>query len=220
MFFPTNLRRIIPFCLLLLSFCLFFFFSAHSYAQSVHEDLSASFFRLHILANSDSEEDQNLKYLVRDEIIAYLNTLSDGTSSKEEVMELAKMHLVDFRKIAEKVIQENGYSYPVSVELGNFSFPTKYYGNLSLPAGSYDALRITIGRSEGQNWWCVLFPPLCFVSPATGIVEEDSMKQIEEDLSKDEVALITIDDTNSVSFKFKLVELMQNADAFFEGLGN
>lgn len=220
MFFSTNLRRIIPFFLLLFSFCLFFFFSAHSYARSVHEDLSTSFFRLHILANSDSEEDQNLKYLVRDEIISYLNTLSDSASSKEEVMELAKMHLADFRKIAEKVIQENGYSYPVSVEVGNFSFPTKYYGNLSLPTGSYDALRITIGRAEGQNWWCVLFPPLCFVSPATGIVEEDSMKQIEEGLSRDEVALITTDDTNSVSFKFKLVELMQNADAFFEGLGN
>lgn len=209
-------NRFIPFCLLLISFCVFFLFSAHSYAQSIHEDLSASFFRLHILANSDSVEDQNLKYLVRDEVVAYLNTLCVSGASKEEVMEIARLHLADFKQIAEKVVAENGYSYPVHVEIGNFTFPTKYYGNLSLPAGSYDALRITIGKAEGQNWWCVLFPPLCFVSPATGIVEEESMEQIEENLSEDEVALITTNDTDSVCFKFKLVELMQNADSFWE----
>ena len=149
------LKRIIPFFLLLISFCAFFFLSVQSYAQSVEEDLSGSFFRLHILANSNSEEDQALKYLVRDELISYLHTLSGDTHSKESVMELARLHLADFQKVAEKVIAENGYSYPVAVEIGNFPFPTKHYGNLSLPAGSYDALRVTIGKAEGQNMWKV-----------------------------------------------------------------
>lgn len=214
------LKRIIPFFLLLISFCAFFFLSVQSYAQSVEEDLSGSFFRLHILANSNSEEDQALKYLVRDELISYLHTLSGDTHSKESVMELARLHLADFQKVSEKVIAENGYSYPVAVEIGNFPFPTKHYGNLSLPAGSYDALRVTIGKAEGQNWWCVLFPPLCFVNSTTGLVEEEDLAPIEDTLSDDEIALITTEDTDTIRFKFKLVELMQNANSFFEQLDN
>jgi len=213
-------KRIVPFLFLLLSFCVFFLYSAHSYAQSIHKDLSNSFFRLHILANSDTEEDQNLKYLVRDEIVSYMNTLCISNTSKEDAIELANSHLADFKQIAEKVVQENGYSYPVKVEVGNFTFPTKFYGNLALPAGSYDALRITIGKAEGQNWWCVLFPPLCFVNETTGIAEEETMEKIEENLTEDEMAFITTEDTQSVCFKFKLVEWMQNANSLWDTFQN
>lgn len=209
-------RYVPAFCLLLFCFCLYFCISAHSYAQAVQTDLSQSFFRLHILANSDSQEDQALKYLVRDELISYMNQLCKDVSSKEEVIRLANAHQEDFKNIAENVISENGFSYPVNVEIGSFSFPTKHYGNLSLPAGIYDALRISIGKAEGQNWWCVLFPPLCFISPATGIVEEENMQQIEENLSPDEVRLISDSEDSSVRFQFKIVEVMHKVDTFFQ----
>jgi len=205
----------------LLCFLLFFFFfafSAHSYAETVNTNLSNSFFRLHIIANSDSPEDQELKYLIRDELISYLNSLSTNISSKEEVIQIAKDHQLDFQKIAEKIIQENGFSYPVSVEIGSFAFPTKNYGNISLPPGYYDSLKVSIGNASGQNWWCVMFPPLCFVDQSIGIVEEESIEIIENSLPQEEYTLITSTESSSniMTFKFKIVELIQNSNLFFD----
>lgn len=121
---------------------------AFSYTNAVSTDLSDSLFRLHVLANSDSEEDQYLKYLVRDEVIKYLNDLSKDSRSKQEVIEIAKEHMSDFENIAKDVINSNGYDYGVRIDIGNFSFPTKQYGDISLPAGYYDALKIEIGEAK------------------------------------------------------------------------
>ena len=202
--------------LLIFSFSFLFIFSAYSYANTINSDLSQSFFRLHILANSDSKEDQELKYLVRDRLISYMNKLCQNLSSKEEALAVASAHLSDFKRLAQETVQQNGFSYPVRVEIGNFPFPTKNYGNLSLPAGYYDALKISIGSAKGQNWWCVMFPPLCFVSPATGVIEEENLEQIKANLSEEEFSLITTeeDSSSSISFKFKIVELMKNVDQF------
>lgn len=207
---------LIRFFLCIFLFFFFFTFFAYSYAKSINTNLSDSFFRLHIIANSDSVEDQNLKYLIRDELISYLNSLCSNTSSKEEVIQIAKTHQSDFQKIAENIIKENGFSYPVSVEIGTFPFPTKNYGNISLPSGYYDALKISIGKSTGQNWWCVMFPPLCFVDQSIGIVEDESMEMIEDSLPSEEYTLITSDEnaSNTITFKFKIVELIQNTNLF------
>lgn len=126
-------------------FTIFFILTAYSYATNVSEGLSENIFRLHILANSDSEEDQNLKLKVRDAILEYMKTITTDISDKKSVIELSMQHTNDFKQIAKKVIKENGYDYSVNIEIGNFYFPTKYYGNISLPAGSYDALKIEIG---------------------------------------------------------------------------
>ena len=125
--------------------------SAFSYANAVSVHLADSVFRLHILANSDSIEDQNLKYKVRDAILNYMESISINTNSKQEVIECAKSHIEDFKQVAKNVITENGYDYDVSVSIGNFSFPTKEYGDISLPAGLYDALRIEIGKAERKK---------------------------------------------------------------------
>ena len=130
-------------------------------------------------------------------------------NSKEEVIQVVNENLHHFEQIAEQVISENGYTYPVKISVGNFSFPTKEYGDVSLPAGSYDALRIEIGQAAGNNWWCVLFPPLCFVDVSSGIVPDESKEIIKENLSDEEYSLIT-DDSNEVKFKFKIVEFFQN----------
>lgn len=195
--------------ILALLFAIFTIFSAASYAKSVSTDLSSSVFRLHVIANSDSQEDQTLKYKVRDALLSYMNTLSMNLSNKEDVIKTAQENLTAFKKIAEDVIAENGFDYDVNVEIGNFEFPTKTYGDISLPSGYYDALRVKIGESKGQNWWCVMFPPLCFVDVSSGVVPEDSKEDLQESLSDEDYSVIS-DDSEITQFKFKIVELFKN----------
>ena len=97
------------------------------------------------------------------------------------------------------------------MKFGNFSFPTKTYGDISLPSGYYDALRIKIGNADGKNWWCVMFPPLCFVDVSSGIVPDESKETMKKDLSAEEFSLISNEDDSKISFKFKLIELFQHA---------
>lgn len=195
------------FIILSILLILFFIVTAYSYATSISQGLGENIFRLHILANSDSEEDQTLKLKVRDTILEYMKTLTNDMSDKQAVIELSKKHLQDFKEIAEDVIRENGYDYSVNLEIGNFYFPTKYYGNISLPAGNYDALKIQIGEAKGQNWWCSLFPPLCFVSISSGVVEEEGEEYLKENLSDEEFEIIS-SSSSEIEFKFKIVELM------------
>lgn len=193
--------------IILILFTIFFIINAYSYATSVSCSLSDNIFRLHILANSDSEEDQALKLKVRDRIIEYMETLAYNISDKAEVIELSKAHEAYFKQIAENVIRENGYNYPINIEFGNFYFPTKHYGNISLPAGNYDALKIEIGDANGQNWWCSLFPPLCFVSVSSGVVDEEGEEYLKENLSDEEFAIVS-NSASGVEFKFKIIEMI------------
>lgn len=205
-------KSIIYKILLLLSLlAIFVFFSAYSYVTAVSKNISDSVFRLHVIANSDSDEDQALKLKVRDKLLEYMNSLCANTSSKEDAMRIANEHIDDFSKIAKDVISENGYDYDVEISVGECDFPTKNYGDVSLPAGIYDALRVNIGSANGHNWWCVMFPPLCFVDVSSGIVPEESKELLEDTMSDEEFDLITESDNNSeMNFKFKLVELFEN----------
>ena len=198
-------RFILVSALLILYVCI----SAVSYTHAVTTDIADSVFRLHIIANSDSDEDQNLKYIVRDKVIEYMSSISQNASSKEEVIEIAKANLDKIQAIAAQTIRDNGYTYSVNVEVGNFSFPSKRYGDITLPPGYYDALRIKIGKAKGQNWWCVMFPPLCFVDVTSGVVPDESKEIMEKNLSKEEFDLIS-KNSNEVKVKFKIVEVLQN----------
>ena len=191
-------------------FLLFLFVgvSAISYANTVSNQIANGVFRLHVIANSDSDEDQNLKYIVRDAILSHINEIGKTASSKEELVNL--MDLTDIQNIAKQTILNQGYDYDVSVEIGNFSFPTKTYGDISLPAGFYDALRVKIGSANGHNWWCVMFPPLCFVDVSSGIVPAESKESLQSSMDTEEYQLISNQDNNEIKFKFKLVELLQN----------
>ena len=186
---------------------IYIYFSALSYVNATSNDLKNNLFRLHVIANSDSKEDQNLKYIVRDSLLDYMNSLCANCSTKEEAISIAKEHINDFEKIATNTIIEHGYSYNISVEIGNFEFPTKQYGDISLPAGYYDALRVKIGEAKGQNWWCVMFPPLCFVDVTSGIIPEDSKKLLRENLSEEDFTLISDNSSSEINFKFKLLEI-------------
>ncbi|QJW48658.1 stage II sporulation protein R [bacterium BFN5] len=119
--------------------------------------------RFHVLANSDKPEDQQLKLKVRDAVIAYLAPQLEHLTDPEDARQVVVENEGKLIDIAQHVIVENGANYPVSIEFGVFDFPVKSYGNFVLPAGKYEAVRILIGNAEGKNWWCVLFPPLCFI---------------------------------------------------------
>jgi len=194
--------------LILLS--LFILISVISYVDAVSNNIADSVFRLHVIANSDSKEDQELKLKVRDELLSYMNIISKDSTSKQEAMQIANEHKEEFTQIAKKVIKENGYNYTVNVQIGKADFPTKYYGDITLPAGTYDALKVQIGEAKGQNWWCVMFPPLCFVDVSTGIVPDNSKQELKQSLDNEEYDLISKTDNNEISFKFKIVELFQN----------
>ena len=121
--------------------------------------------------------------------------------------------LDDFQKIANEVISKNGFNYSAKVQIGNFAFPTKTYGDISLPAGYYDALKVELGKAEGKNWWCVMFPSLCFVDINNGIVPEESKEELQSSLLEEDYNLIS-SNNSEYKLKFKIVELFENSKIF------
>lgn len=142
--------------------------SNRSNAAVISPTIPEESIRLRILANSDSAQDQALKREIRDAIIARMQEWVIGPQTLDDAREVVKAHLPEFDILVGQMIRARGYSYSHTVELGKVPFPTKMYGNEVYPAGEYEALRVTIGSGEGQNWWCVLFPPLCFVDSLSG----------------------------------------------------
>lgn len=193
---------------IILSLLLFIYTTicAFSYAQNISTNIANNVFRLHVLANSDSKEDQNLKYKVRDNLLTYMNEICVNCKTKQEAIYQVEENKNTFKQIALDTIKNEGYSYDVTINIGNFEFPTKEYGDISLPAGFYDALRVEIGEAKGRNWWCVMFPPLCFVDITSGVVPEESKELLEENMSEEEFALVSSDSTSEIKFKFKLLE--------------
>lgn len=146
-----------------------------------YDSVQDEIIRFHVIANSDSDKDQQLKLKVRDEVIKFLSPLLDQSSSIEESRKILKENDEEVKKIAKKVIEKNGYKYSVESELSRENFPEKIYGNIVLPQGEYEAYRILIGKSSGQNWWCVMFPPLCFVDVTKGeVAYNETERQMNE----------------------------------------
>ncbi len=196
---------------IILTFLFFIYTSicAISYANQVSNDIANSVFRLHVIANSDSNEDQNLKYIVRDKLLEYMNELCINCSTKEEAISIAQNNLNNFKELALQTIREEGFDYSVNVNIGNFEFPTKYYGDISLPAGYYDALKVEIGEAKGQNWWCVMFPPLCFTDVTSGVVPEESKEDLENTLTDEEFSIVS-DNSLDIQVKFKILEFLNS----------
>ena len=162
--------------------------------------------RLHVLANSDSSEDQALKLEVRDRILEETATLFKDCKSKDEAREAVESNLDKIREIAEQTVREAGYEYGVSVSLGEEEYPTKNYEECCFPAGEYLSLRVMIGEAEGENWWCVLFPPLCL--DAAG---ESREVFAEVGLTDEQYSFITETDTAQYKVRFKLLEVIEGA---------
>jgi stage II sporulation protein R len=134
--------------------------------------------RLRILANSDAVQDQAVKRQVRDAIMEQMNSWVTEPKGIEEARQVVQMHIPGLNLLIGEKLQALGYNYNYKVELGIVPFPAKMYGDEAYPAGNYEALRVTLGKGEGQNWWCVLFPPLCFVN---AVAAENAAKQQTEE---------------------------------------
>ncbi|MBQ2971382.1 MAG: stage II sporulation protein R [Ruminococcus sp.] len=172
--------------------------------ESTCSELCEDVFRLHILANSDSSFDQQLKLSVRDEVIEKISPLYDEVENKEDAIAITKNNLSYIEEIAENVLTQDGASYDVRARVTNKFFDTRYYDDFTMPAGEYDTLEISIGEAKGRNWWCVMYPSLC--------VGASSKMSMSEDLSEDEFEVITSDD---IEYKFKIVEYFEKIRSVF-----
>ncbi len=181
---------------------------AKGYFKNLQSSISKEVIRFHVLANSDSKEDQALKLKVKSGVIEILASKLDSSSSKEETKAFLKENLQNIKLKALEIIKENGYNYPVSVNIENSYFPTKIYGDISLPAGEYEALKIEIGNAKGQNWWCVMFPPLCFVDVSVKEIPKKDKDILKSVLTDEEYEIISKDNFKnpSIKIKFKLLE--------------
>ncbi|MBZ4645403.1 MAG: stage sporulation protein [Petroclostridium sp.] len=185
-----------------------------NYSNSVQADLAHNLVRFHVVANSDSEEDQALKRSVRDRIINEMKEYFDESDNVDATKELIQRNIARIEEIAKDEIKKWNKDYDVKASLGIYPFPTKVYGDITLPAGNYEALRVVIGEGKGANWWCVLFPPLCFVDATHGVVPESSKQKLKNVLTEEEYKIITTantDDEIPVQIKFKIVEWWQNS---------
>ena len=163
--------------------------------------------RLHVLANSDSEEDQQLKLKVRDEVLLMVSELciSSSCTNIREAYALISENIPEITARAEKCIKEEGYLYPVEVVLGKENYPTKNYEELAFPAGRYLSLQVKIGEADGENWWCVLFPPMCLSAASeNGVSAEDALVNI--GFSGEQYKIITESDNVRYNVRFKILE--------------
>ena len=191
--------------------------ATYAYAQIYKIDIFSDYYKdnliiFHLLANSDSDKDQNLKLKVRDEVISYLQPKLKDSKSIQESEKIILNEEDKLMDICKETIKENGYDYDVSINLGYSKFPTKQYSSVVLPAGEYKALKIVIGKGQGRNWWCVMFPPLCFVDEQNNVIDKETDEKLKSVLTKDEYELIVEKDNkkvNDLQIKFKIVEVFQ-----------
>lgn len=180
-------------------------------SKEFQEELAEKIVRFHIIANSDSDDDQLLKLKVKDAVVTYTKELLEDSKSLSETCEIINKHNSEILEIANKVIHENGYDYTVTMKYENCYFPAKTYGDITFPPGYYNAFNIRIGEYEGKNWWCVLYPPLCFVDSIHSVVPDESKKELEEILGyEDYKALIygVNDEGYDVVIKFRLLSFL------------
>jgi stage II sporulation protein R len=153
--------------------------------------ISKKIIRFHVIANSDSEEDQATKLEIRDAILKDLGTKLEQLKTREESIGFLKSRLTEIENIANEILAKDNKNYSSKAYLEEFQFPIKSYGEITLPQGKYTALRVVLGNGEGKNWWCVMFPPLCFIDITRGLASEESNKQLGKVLDKKELGKIT-----------------------------
>ena len=167
-----------------------------------------SVLRLHVLANSDSDVDQSLKLKVRDAVLNETGDMFFDCNTRDEAIKKLQSELPRIQEIAEKTISDEGYNYSVSVDFGDEEYPTKNYESFCFPSGTYLSLRIIIGEGEGQNWWCVLYPPMCLSASSKTNPEEAF---VSAGLNKDQYSIITETQKPRYRIRFRVLEVIENA---------
>jgi len=192
-----------------------------AYGGLTQKRIADNIVRLHIIANSDQAADQELKLKVRDAVLDHMRNELPGGASREEAVAYIQANLPEIQKVAECVLRENGSDEKVVARYGAYPFPTRSYGNITLPAGTYESVRIELGEAKGQNWWCVMFPPLCVADNNTFQIPPEAQEQLQETLGVEGYRLITdVSDAKNteVQVKFRIVEWVQNSRLKLEEL--
>lgn len=183
------LHRSFPFFFFLFPITFFliwgFFFSGTEGKAASSQELSEKILRFHVIANSDAKEDQDVKIKVKETVLTYLSPFLSYAKDKEEAKQIIENHMDGILNTAKETLEKNGFSYPAEVSVTDCEFPVKSYGDLLFPAGTYEAVRIVLGEGKGKNWWCVMYPPLCFVDASFGTVPQESKDQLGALLSED-----------------------------------
>jgi stage II sporulation protein R len=191
---------------LIVLLCVFVLCAAVCDILPIHgeQEIYESVVRLHVLANSDSEDDQALKLRVRDEILSYISPRVIDCISREEAMGIISNEINEIEKIAQEVVVQEGYNYKIEVTLTLEEYPTRNYEAMSFPSGEYVSLRVLIGEAEGQNWWCVLFPPLCLNAATEKSANEEAF--IAVGLNSEQYKIITETEETKYQLRFKILE--------------
>jgi len=181
-----------------------------TYSESVQKGIAGEVLRFHVLANSDSDFDQNLKIKVRDGILEKYKNELQKCKSVGETKKFFNDNINSVVSTAKEIIKSNGFDYNVKAFLGRSVFPTKAYGDVTFPAGEYEALKIEIGEAKGKNWWCVMFPPLCFVDVSCKKINDQTKQELKNILTEEEYGIVVRSEKEpSFKIKFKIVELWE-----------
>lgn len=176
-------------------------------AAKVQAGIAKQIIRFHVRANSDSDADQQLKLKVKDAVVTYLQPLLSASESTQMSRQILEDHMEEIRSLALEVLADNGSDYGVKVYFEESYFPMKSYGDVTFPPGVYEAFRIDIGESDGKNWWCVLYPPLCFVDAAYGVLPDESKDTLKNILTDDEYNAIT---KTQCQYRFKVLTFLND----------
>lgn len=174
----------------------------HYENRKMQEEIAEKILRFHVIANSDSKEDQELKLKVRDAVGLYMKDEMKNVNSRKEAEQVANANLENIEKIAEEVIEKEGKSYTVNALVGQVDFPVKIYGNYSFPSGTYEALEVVIGEGSGRNWWCVMYPNMCFQGSMYEVIDRDAKTSLQEVLTEEEYDSIIEDGDYRIQFKY------------------
>lgn len=183
-------------------------------------EISNKLVRFHVIANSDSKEDQSVKLKVRDAILKDLGSPLEKIKTRSESLKYLKSKSSEIERLSDQILAENGENYKAKAMIGEFDFPIKSYGDITLPEGKYTAFRVVLGKGSGKNWWCVMFPPLCFIDITRGLTTEESDKSLNKVLNEKEIKEVTsgnnrtkgskiTSDVSKVEFRFKTIEIVK-----------
>ena len=193
-------------CLVLTLGIITFAMYANMETKSARKSLSQSAIRFHVLANSDSTSDQELKMKVKKAVVDYIYHNTNDFDTIDETKIFLTRYDARIKRIAENVLTANSSDYNISSTFGKDTFPTKSYGDVTFPAGEYTSYTLTIGSGKGHNWWCVLYPPLCFIDESTGVLPDSSKQQLKENLTETEYQVIKKYKFKYLTFLNKFIE--------------
>ncbi len=179
--------------------------NAQKSVTEIQKGIADSIVRFHVVSAGDSEYEQSLKLLVKNSVLDLLSERLADVTSKEETLAIIEELTPQIISLAQSVLHENNCNVSVTAGIEEAFFPVKTYGDLTLPAGEYTALRIVLGEGEGTNWWCVLYPPLCFVDATYGVVPDESKTAFKTILAEDEYDMIF---GENVVFRFKILKFL------------